>query len=339
LYEGEAAAKASRENRQMRISGSVIAFLLATVMISGCVDDQNSESPERASRAQVTEDDASDSQTDPTPVGASVGDSESTPEPAEPEQPESEGTPTLTEAQVAAYINRAAFFAEEPSRNHPDLDWREVLAGWLAEQEPQWSQGFEELVIRDFFADRKAGFFVDVGCFLPREGSTTCYLEEELQWTGIGIDVIAEYGKTWGKHRPKTKFLAYAVSDVDGEKMSLHIGGIIASLDRETVDSFIEERGKTWDVREIEVTTMTLNTLLEQNDVEKVDFLSIDIEGAEPAALKGFDIQRYKPDLCCVEGRKRSEVMEYFVSNGYELIEKYQKADKVNLYFRPKPPE
>jgi len=65
----------------------------------------------------------------------------------------------------------------------------------------------------------------------------------------------------------------------------------------------------------------------------------MDIEGAELAALKGFDIKRFQPDLCCIETGRRDAVAAYFESNGYELIEKYLKADKINFYFRPKPTE
>ena len=95
----------------------------------------------------------------------------------------------------------------------------------------------------------------------------------------------------------------------------------------------------TGETRVVEVETSTLDTLLERQGVEKIDFLSMDIEGAELAALKGFDIKRFRPDLCCIETDRRDAVVAYFESNGYELIEKYLKADKMNLYFRPKPTE
>ena len=43
-----------------------------------------------------------------------------------------------------------------------------------------YSQHNEELVIRHFFEDRKDGFFVDVGAFVPIQTSTTYYLEKHL---------------------------------------------------------------------------------------------------------------------------------------------------------------
>ena len=53
--------------------------------------------------------------------------------------------------------------------------------------------------------------------------------------------------------------------------------------------------------QEIKVPTVTIDDLLERNGVEKIDFLSMDIEGFQLTALKGFDIQRYRPELVCIE--------------------------------------
>lgn len=236
--------------------------------------------------------------------------------------------PTLTDEEAAAYGDRAAFFENIRPENRPDLRWREALSGPIASENAQWSQGFEELVIRDFFQDKRDGFFLDVGCYLPREMSTTYYLEDRLGWTGIGVDAIAEYEKQWKEHRPNATFVARAVSDKDGDTITLHVAGPIASIEEGVVEQFA---GKS---KPREVETITLTTLLEEHGIEKIDFLSMDIEGAEPAALRGFDIQRFKPELCCVESLENDFLNEYFSSNGYELIEKYQRVDKLNSYYR-----
>jgi FkbM family methyltransferase len=239
-------------------------------------------------------------------------------------------SPELPVAERSVYGNRAKFFVQIPPHSRADPDWRAVLDEWISDDEPKWSQGFEELIIRDFFRDRRGGFYLDVGSNYPRWNSTTYYLEDELGWTGIGIDAIPRFAGAWKAYRPNSKFVSYAVTDKDGETATFHIGFKASSLDEESIKAFGGKKG------EIKVTTMTLNTILEQNGVEKIDFLSMDIEGAEPAALRGFDIERYRPDLCCVEAVKPDQVMAYFSSHGYELIEKYRKADKINLYFRPK---
>ncbi len=45
-----------------------------------------------------------------------------------------------------------------------------------------YSQGKEELIIRDFFEDRRSGFFLDVGSYQWKKLSTTYYLEKHLGW-------------------------------------------------------------------------------------------------------------------------------------------------------------
>lgn len=237
----------------------------------------------------------------------------------------------LTAEEVAAYGNRAHAFSQVASRFRPDLDFRTALSPALADQHPQWSQGYEELIIRDFFGDKKEGVFVDVGCYLPRELSTTYYLEDRLQWTGIGIDAQRDFAPAWKNDRPKSTFVATAISDKDGETLTLFIAGTTASLEKWAMEIFTD------DLKEVQVKTITLDTLLDMHVIDKVDFLSIDIDGGEIGALDGFDIQRYKPDLCGIEAVKPELVKEYFTANGYELIDKYLKVDKINLYFRPKP--
>lgn len=200
-----------------------------------------------------------------------------------------------------------------------------------------YSQLNEELIIRDFFQDRRGGFFVDVGASNPRYGSTTYYLEKHLGWSGIGVDALPEYGPSWKKKRPNSKFFAYAVTDRSGETVTFYRADwpAVSSLSKEQAELFV---GKD-KVSAIQVPTITLTKLLDDNGVTHIDFLSMDIEGAEPKALAGFDIERFAPELVCIEvlaeDEHRSKISEYFRSHGYERIEAYIKHDRVNWYFKP----
>ena len=71
--------------------------------------------------------------------------------------------------------------------------------------------------------------------------------------------------------------------------------------------------------------------------VEHVDFVSMDIEGAEPKALAGFDINKYTPRLVLIESSPeiREAILTYFTAHGYERIDEYLPYDSVNWYFRP----
>jgi len=199
-----------------------------------------------------------------------------------------------------------------------------------------YSQKDEELIIRDFFDDRKGGFFVDVGSFHWRDYSTTYFLEKHLGWSGIAIDAQAGFAEGYKQNRPNTKFFSYAITDKSGETLKLHLALGASSLDPEWHKKFLKVGQEDHQVRAVDVPTITLNDLLQQNGVEKIDFLSMDIEGAELAALAGFDIEKYRPELVCIEAgpERRERLAAYFDQHAYERID--EKRDYANWYFRPK---
>jgi hypothetical protein len=95
--------------------------------------------------------------------------------------------------------------------------------------------------------------------------------------------------------------------------------------------------GKKLDAEEIQVPSITLNRLLEDQGVERVDLVSMDIEESEPQALAGFDIQRFKPALVCIEAveRVQPKIQAYFDAHGYRRIDRYLERDPINWYFEP----
>jgi FkbM family methyltransferase len=252
---------------------------------------------------------------------------------AEPEQEPAQ--PPRKEAPGPGKIGGAIEKIREDLRN---VEGRE---GILAEKS-LYSTFDEELIIRDFFQDRRNGFYLDVGCATPVRGSNTYYLEKHLDWTGIGVDALEDYGPAWQEIRPNSRFLVYLVTDRSGgtETFFKAFGLGISSTDQEWAS------GKVFKVdnptTEIQVEMITLDDLLGREGVTKIDLLSMDIEGHEPKALAGFDIERFQPELVVIERQveapKEREVSGYFEQHGYELIEKYRRFDKVNDYFERKAP-
>jgi FkbM family methyltransferase len=198
------------------------------------------------------------------------------------------------------------------------------------------SRNAEEWLIRDFFQDEREGVFVDVGANHYRDESNTYYLETVLGWGGVAVDALAEFAADYARHRPRTRFHALFVSDVSDAHAELFVpesNHLVASSDpafvaRETGETAPEAR---------QIPTITLNDLLAREGLERIDFLSMDIEQAEPQALAGFDIERYRPRLVCIEGHRpvRQQILDYFHRHGYVLVGKYLRADSLNLYFTP----
>lgn len=206
----------------------------------------------------------------------------------------------------------------------------------LSTEEPRYSHANEETIIRDFFQDRREGFFLDVGCGHPIEDSNTYYLEKHLHWSGIGVDALPEMAPKWRRSRPASKFLNYIVTDHADTVESFYRAEMkdISSIQKPATDP----AGAPVQSEEIRIPTTTLTRLLERNGVFKIDFLSMDIEGAEPLALGGFDIERFKPGLACIEAkpRNREKILKYFTDHRYQQIDRYLEYDKTNYYFTPK---
>lgn len=197
-----------------------------------------------------------------------------------------------------------------------------------------FSTGVEEWIIRDYFQDRRDGFFVDVGANHFRDHSNSYFLESRLDWSGIAVDALEEFGADYVKYRPRTKYFALFVSDIAGTTTTIFVPAsykLVASASLE----FTVNQGHAGAPRQVHTTT--LNLLLEQQGIQRIDLLSMDIELSEPKALAGFNLARYRPLLVCIESHAqvRQRILDYFETRGYRLIGKYLRMDPNNLYFRP----
>ena len=205
----------------------------------------------------------------------------------------------------------------------------------------RYSEHEEEWIIRDFFNDRRSGVFVDVGANHYQTHSNTYYLESALGWTGVAIDPQTAFAEDYRRHRPGTRFFVYFVSDTSDASATLYQvkeNPLVASADR----GFAERAGTNakdaaYRAQEVSVPTVRLTDLLDRLGIARFDFLSIDVELAEPKVLTGFEIGRFRPSLVCIEAHPqvRQQILDYFAAHGYVLLGRYLRVDLRNLYFAP----
>jgi hypothetical protein len=193
------------------------------------------------------------------------------------------------------------------------------------------SQYNEEWIIRDYLKDRREGVFLDVGANHYKKDSNTYYLETTLGWSGIAVDALEEFAADYKAHRPRTRYVAMFASDTVNEKVHFFVGEnpLVSSSD----PAFTQRYGAEGKPRD--VPTTTLNVVLDQGGVRHLDFMSMDIELAEPKALAGFEIERFQPELVCIEAHPevRQQILDYFVAHGYVVVGRYLRTDPYNLYF------
>ena len=90
----------------------------------------------------------------------------------------------------------------------------------------------------------------------------------------------------------------------------------------------------------VELTTVTLGNILQRaNAPSFILFMSLDIEGAELEALRGFPFDRYKLGAMAIEHNneepKRSEIKEFLKDKGYIRAHSWLQDD----FYLPAPPE
>ena len=128
-----------------------------------------------------------------------------------------------------------------------------------------------------------------------------------------------------------------AVDAVGGNKVHFaaagELGGISNYLDRwkDTVK----------DAKTVELTTVTLGNVLERaNAPSFIHFMSLDIEGAEFEALRGFPFDHYKLGSIAIEHNneepKRTQIEELLKTKGYTKAHTWMQDD---FYLPAKPGE
>ena len=185
-----------------------------------------------------------------------------------------------------------------------------------------YSMDGEDLFLNDYFKDKTKGFYVDVGCYHPIHRNNT-YLLYKKGWHGVNIDIQKFSIDLFNHLRPKDLNYNIAVSNKN-ETVEMFYQKKLSQL------STIEEKQSLkvfqGDIKKLKIQSLTLDSILEKTNSNniKLDLLDIDVEGADLKVLEGFSIQKFKPELVCVEIHekeiKKSKIHDYLSNSNYELI-------------------
>lgn len=164
----------------------------------------------------------------------------------------------------------------------------------------------EKEFIREFFKNKENGFFIEVGANEPDIIlSQTYHLEKNLHWNGLLFEPIGYLCDKLTSTRVGSKTFEVACTSPD--KVGNAILRIPVNKDIEiTGHASLEvnvDHSLLFKTRDIIVKATTLDIILEKENIKKVNFLSIDVEGTELDVLKGFNIQKYSPELIIIEDR------------------------------------
>jgi FkbM family methyltransferase len=162
-----------------------------------------------------------------------------------------------------------------------------------------YSQNYEDVILDRAFGSKRSGFYVDVGAASPNEATVTRHFYE-LGWHGINIEPIPSWAKELAFNRPRDVNLQLAAGEHSGS-FTLYRVVDDPSLSTLTPEVAARHRSDGLRVDEIDVEVRPLNDIFEDAGVSEIDFLKIDVEGAERDVLLGIDLDRYRPRVILVE--------------------------------------
>jgi len=188
----------------------------------------------------------------------------------------------------------------------------------------------EDIIIQGLFNHKKDGFYIDVGCYHPIRASLT-HLLYKKGWRGVNIDISKDTINLFNIARPNDKNINIGIADKEGEDFyyqSSHIN---------QANSFKFYNN----VKKVKVQITTLDKIIKNLGIKKIDFLNIDVEYRDFKALQGLNLNNVRPSLIAIEDNDaydiadvtNSDIYKYMTNNKYFL---YSKLNCTNFYLDQK---
>jgi FkbM family methyltransferase len=165
--------------------------------------------------------------------------------------------------------------------------------------ELSYSQNLEDYHLSLAFAGQTTGTYVDVGAGHPIADNVSFWFYER-GWQGIVVEPQSELAALYQRLRPRDRVVSSLIGSRCGE-IDFHVVERLHGLS--TTSKVLAQKTKAFgvDYQTVRMPVTTLATLCEAHDLGSIDFLKIDVEGAEGEVLQGGDWKRFRPKVIVVE--------------------------------------
>lgn len=162
---------------------------------------------------------------------------------------------------------------------------------------------------------QRDGWFVEAGAYDGFQQSNSYYFARMKGWNGVLIEPLPQLAIRCRQRRKESIVISCVVGAPEdaGSTVRLRHAGLMTMVCGALADEATEHARAAAGLKgqglppleqfvEAPVRTLT-DVLAESNTPKNFDLLSLDVEGAELAALRGLDLQRFRPQAICVEVR------------------------------------
>ncbi len=158
------------------------------------------------------------------------------------------------------------------------------------------------------------GFFIEAGANDGISQNNTKIFEDLFGWTGLLIEPSPSAFQKCVTNRPNCIKVNCALTNND------FIKTVKGDFDGHMMSSIDGKKRNNNNL--VEVNSRTLKSILNQYNIDKVDFISLDVEGYELLALEGMDFNKWKPKYILIEvnGNDLEPIENYLSTFGYMNI-------------------
>ena len=165
-----------------------------------------------------------------------------------------------------------------------------------------YAQNFEDVILNRVFHAVEQGRYIDIGAYDPSVDSVTKHFYDR-GWSGVNVEPITRFHQKFVAERPRDWNLNVAVGAAIGTVEFNEWGDSGLSTCCNTLDEGLVTRmGFERSTYSVPMTTLAEITA-RLGDVP-VDFLKIDVEGAERDVLMGGEWRAFRPRVILLEAVK-----------------------------------
>lgn len=228
--------------------------------------------------------------------------------------------------QLKNWFGRVRHKLYSRSANKPNLyggeakSFQEIVNS--LRKEGYYSQyGQDKWVIEELIPNKKNGVFVDIGAHDGIAYSNTYVLENKYNWNGLAVEPIPDVYRKLKSTRQCNTLNACVAEKTGKRKFRINTGynEMLSGLVNEYHSEHLERIGED-KYQEIEVDCISFNDLLKEYKINTVDYLNIDVEGAEFSILSNINFNLFNIRVIGVENNYADfRIPKLLVKNGYEM--------------------
>lgn len=179
----------------------------------------------------------------------------------------------------------------------------------------------QDLFVLWMLAEKRGGYFVEIGAGDGQTLSNTVLLEREYGWTGLLVEPnptsFSKISSIRAAHLDQRCVYPTSGATVEFECAEIPELSRVSSSPSDIRDL----DGSRVITRALQIPTTSIAELLAEHSVPaRFDYLSLDIEGLEPAVMATFPFDAFRPAIVTVEhnyGAAEARLDELMTANGY----------------------